>query len=266
MHRSAAFFALKGYRVEHGLVQLDILWRVRSIFAQFRTAAHDMVMSAIRAHPHGQGSSPIALPADAPVDNVFKEITHAAFADGFGNPIYLFIVFNQSVAHGSGLHKPALPCIVDERSVAAPAEGVTVFIGKFPKQPFARFKVGNDGLIGFLNESAVPRGAAGEPSAGVNKLNKRKLPFPADACVVFAECGGKVNYARTVGKGYVIVRNNAPCIPAFVVDGEIKQRFIVNADKLRTFEACKLGCVLAENIFNKLSRKNVFFSPQRTVT
>ena len=173
LHGSAALFTPECYRVEHGLMKLYILRNLGRIAPKLRTAPHHMIMSAVGTHPHGQRSTPIALTADSPVDHVLKEIAHASLAYGLGYPVDLLIVLNHTLPNGGRLDEPALPCIIDKRSITAPAEGIAVLVGKLLKKPSAASQILDYGFISLFDEDSIPWSAACKLALGAYKLYKR---------------------------------------------------------------------------------------------
>ena len=66
--------------------------------------------------------------------------------------------------------------------------------------------------------------------------------------------------ACTVRQRYIIVRNDAPCVLALVVDREVKQGLIVDADQLAALERSKLFYLFPENVLCKRLCKDKFLS------
>ena len=260
LHSAAAFFTFEGDGVEHGLMKLDILRHLGSIVPEVLTAAHNMVIAAVGAHPYGQGSTPITLTADTPVNDILKEITHAALADRSRYPIYLFIILDHLIAHGGGLYIPALPCVIDERSIAPPAEGIAVLVRKLTEEPAPCAQILDDRLIGFLYEHTVPGRSAGQLSLVVYELNEGKPPFLTYPCVVFTEGRSEVNDAGAVGQGDIIIGNDAPCVHALMVHGEIEERLVVQTDKLASLVFFEYFGILAEHALDKRLCKDVLFA------
>ncbi len=126
LHLAAAFGAGEGNGIEERLVQLDIRRGGRRKLAKLLAAAHHMDVAAILTEPNGQGRTPIALAADAPIDYVLEEVAHTAFLDGFGDPVDAAVILDEPVLDGGHLDEPALPGVVDQRRVAAPAEGIAM--------------------------------------------------------------------------------------------------------------------------------------------
>ena len=137
-HFAAALLAGEGDGIQEGLVELQVLRGAGGQLAQFLPAADHMDVAAILAHPYGQGGAPIALPADAPIDDVFQEVAHAAFLDGLGDPVDAPVVFHEPVPDGGHLDEPALAGVIDQGGVAAPAEGIAMLKLRRRKQQ-ARF-------------------------------------------------------------------------------------------------------------------------------
>ena len=73
-------------------MQLYILRSAGRKLYKLLPAADDVYLAAILAYPYGQWRSPIALTAEAPVYNVFKEVAHAPLLYGLRQPVYAPVV------------------------------------------------------------------------------------------------------------------------------------------------------------------------------
>ena len=82
-------------------------------------------MSAL-ALPDIERSSPITVTADSPVLNIFQPVAETAFTDAWRDPVDRIVIADQILLHCSHLDVPALTCIVDQRSIASPAERIAV--------------------------------------------------------------------------------------------------------------------------------------------
>lgn len=81
--------------VDIRLMKLDILrYRPDRARDQLFTAARRIFFLTGGAYPYVERRSPIAVPADVPVDKIFKEVAEAAFANVRWIPVYLAVVFN----------------------------------------------------------------------------------------------------------------------------------------------------------------------------
>ena len=121
----AAALALPGEGIHIGLMQLNVLIAAGKL-RELLTAANDVYLAALVAYPYGQGGAPVALAGDAPVYYVLQEVAHAAFLDGFGDPVDAAVVVYKPVLYLGHGYEPGGTGIVDKRRVAAPAEGVAV--------------------------------------------------------------------------------------------------------------------------------------------
>ena len=107
--------------------------------------------------PDIEGSSPIAVTAECPVLRVGDPVAEAVFAYAFGDPVYSFVVGDHLVSYIGHFDKPAVSCIIDKGSVAAPAEGVAVFKGRSAEQQTSFLKILENFLVCILAEGACPR-------------------------------------------------------------------------------------------------------------
>ena len=160
------------------------------------------------AFPNVEGSAPITVTADAPVLNVFKPVAEAALADAFGNPVNGVVILNKVILNGCHFDKPGFSCVVDERCVASPAEGIVVLkLGCGEKLAFA-VKVNKNFGVSILNKHARIGSFICHVALAVNKLDKGQIIGSANLCVVLTESGSDVNDARTVGHGNIVVNGN----------------------------------------------------------
>ena len=197
-HIAMALGALHAHAVDERLVQLDILGHVFAHFAQFGDGADGVHVPAILADPDGQRRAPIALAGEAPVDHVLQEIAHAAVLDVVGHPVDGLVVGQQLIAQRGHADEPGGARVIDQRRVAAPAEGVIVRVGLLFHQKAAAFQIGDDHGIGLFHEHARPGGFLGHAALGVHQLHEGQVVFAAHARVVLAKGGRDVHDARAV--------------------------------------------------------------------
>ena len=204
-HFPSALFTSAGKVIEVRAVKLYIPFNSASFF-QFRLGAYDFDFAAIGTHPNGQRRSPVAVAGKPPIDDVFEEIAHAAFLDCIGHPVHGTVCGDQAVLDGRHFDKPAGTGVINERRIAAPAEGIAVYdFLRFEKET-PSFKILYDQRIGGLRGHSREKIAARrEFSLLVNELYDGKIILPPYAIVVLAESGRGVDDARTVGKRNVIV-------------------------------------------------------------
>ena len=195
--------------VNVGLVQLDVLGHILAQLFQLLDGADHMDVAAF-AGPDGQGRAPIALPGQAPVDDVLDEVAHAALFDVLGHPVHRAVDRHQFVAHRGHADEPGGAGVVDERGVAPPAEGVVVGVQLFFVQQAPLLQILDDLGVGLLHEQAGPGGALIHAALGVHQLHKGQVVFPAHPGVVLAESRGDVHDAGAVLHGDVIVGHHPP--------------------------------------------------------
>ena len=111
VHHSSALRTTERYRVNVGLMKLDIALDTATLF-KLGFRADRLGLATVVANPNGQGRTPVSFTRKSPVDNVFKEVTHSAVLNCFGHPVDRVIRFDKFVFYGGHLDKPARPCII----------------------------------------------------------------------------------------------------------------------------------------------------------
>ena len=125
MHFAAAFGAFERNFIDIRLVQLDIALYAAQFF-EFGFGSHNVNFAAIGANPYGKRSSPIAFSRQSPVDDVFEEVAHSARSYAGRNPVDRRVVAQKVVLYRSHFYKPGGTRVVQKRSIASPAERITV--------------------------------------------------------------------------------------------------------------------------------------------
>ena len=97
--------------------------------------ADDVHGVAAGALPDRQRRAPVAAARQRPVDDVLEPVAEPALADVLRVPVDLTVLLDQPVAGGGGADEPARCRVVQERLVAAPAEGVVVALSFAVEQP-----------------------------------------------------------------------------------------------------------------------------------
>ena len=200
--------------------------------AQLRAGADDVHVAAF-ADPDRQRRAPVALAGQAPVDDVVQEVAEAALLDVVRQPVDGAVVGHQLIVHRRHADEPRGAGVVDQRRVAAPAEGIVM--GEVaarppacPRPPAASRIIGS----AFLTKTP----AHGVPSAisplGVHQLQEGNVVLAADAGVVLAEGGRLMHHAGTVGHGDVVVGHHRPGVGGVGIalerlGLEVEQRLIV---------------------------------------
>ena len=150
------------------------------------------------ALPNIERRTPVTVTADAPVLNVFKPVAETSLTDALGNPIDCIVVSYKIVLNRRHLDKPGLSCIVDERSIAAPAERVVVLELRRTEEESSLLKILKNRNIRILDKETCKRSFLCHITLAVNELNKRKIIVSADSRVVLTECRSNVNDTCTV--------------------------------------------------------------------
>ncbi len=236
-HHAAAVGAGHGHGVDVGPVQLDVLRHGFAVDAaqlpKLLPGADHVDLPAL-AHPHRQRGAPVALAGQAPVDHILQEVAEAALPDVVGIPVDGVVVLQEVFPKRRHADEPGGAGIVDQRGVAAPAEGIVVGEVRRGDQLALLLEVLEDHRVGLLDEHAGPAGDLGHLAPGVHQLEERYVVLPAHAGVVLAEGGSLVDHAGAVGHGDVVVAHHSPGVLLVVhaLDGlvlEVEQRLVAQA-------------------------------------
>ena len=125
MHLFAADRTLNGNRINVWAVKLDIFRAVIRHFLQFRDASDGMLVTAL-ALPDIQRSSPITVPADAPILDIFKPVPKTLLSNTLRDPVDRIIVCDQIILYLRHLDEPRFPRIVKQRRITSPAVWITM--------------------------------------------------------------------------------------------------------------------------------------------
>ena len=87
---------------------------------------HAKLRAGYVVNPNGQGSSPIAIPRDCPINSTLKPFPHASALDVSRNPIDFLVGLLQRRSHAFNLHVPGVDGTIDNWRVGSRAEGVAV--------------------------------------------------------------------------------------------------------------------------------------------
>ena len=156
LHGLSAFRAGDGDGIDIRTMQLHRLrFRIAAYFFQFLTASYGKHFPAVTL-PDIQGSSPIPVSGQAPVLDIFQPVSETALTDGFRDPVDGIIVGDQMLFYRRHFDKPGFPCIVDQRRIASPAEGITVFKFRRGKQQVCCRQFFQDNRIRILTEGSRP--------------------------------------------------------------------------------------------------------------
>ena len=230
LHRAAAFRALDRDLIDIGPVQLyRARFPVAAHLFQLFPAANGMHLSAPSAFPYVQRRSPIAVPGNAPILDILQPVPEASFSNRFGNPVDRIVIADQVLLHRRHLNEPGLAGIIDQRRIAAPAVGITVFKFGCVKQKPLLFQIRKNHRICLLAENTFVIGLFCHFPFCIHQLYKRQVVISSHVGIVLAECGGDVNNAGTVGQSDIGVTCYIICLlPLFFAQFHriIKQRFI----------------------------------------
>ena len=95
---------------------------------EFLEGTDHLGLAAVAALPDRQRRAPVAATGQGPVDDVLEPVPETSLAHVFGVPVDFAVLLDQLVAGRRGANEPARGRVVEERLIAAPAEGVAVAV------------------------------------------------------------------------------------------------------------------------------------------
>ena len=221
--------------------------------AEFFDAAYAFFFFAVLGAPYRERSAPIAAAREVPVDDILKPVAETSASGGFGFPVDGLVEFYHTVLDGGGTDEPAVERIVEHRLVGTPAMGVTVGVLLALEEFAFAFKhhhdidverrvfLGLGGVVGVLDKLAGVWGVEVGVDVlfhpfGVEVVDWCEAAFLVDhrhllavaveeqeladasffsyTCVVGAEGGSYMHYARTVLGGHIVAKDDAESVIA----------------------------------------------------
>ena len=143
------------------------------------------------ADPDRQRRSPVAGPREVPVDEVLQPVAHPAVADVLGLPVDAPVVLDQPLLHRRGPDEPGGERVVEQRGVAAPAEGIGVADLARLVEPALGLEVGDDPRVGVLDEETAIAGLPLEEAPVEADHVADRDPLPAAQLQVGLAVGGR---------------------------------------------------------------------------
>ncbi len=187
----------RAVRVEAGLVGAGQLGQLGE-----RADAGEVVL---RAAPDGQRGAPVAVAGEGPVDVVVEPVAEPAVLDGVRVPVGVLVLPQEGVLDRGGADVPGRLGVVEQRGVAAPAVRVAVLVGQVPEEQAAGLQVGDQGLVGLLEELAADEvEVLLEGAVRADRVDHRQVVRLAGLEVVLTEGGGLVDEAGAVLGGDVL--------------------------------------------------------------
>ncbi|VTR49509.1 Uncharacterised protein [Actinobacillus pleuropneumoniae] len=136
-------------------MQLQILrYLAHGVGSKLRNAVRRELPFTRIADPYVKRRSPVTVPADIPVDQVFKEFAEASLAHMARIPGHLVVVRDQLILNRRRFDKPALHRIIEQRGFTAPAERVAVLVLLFAVQKSFFGQCLHDVQIAILDETS----------------------------------------------------------------------------------------------------------------
>src|SRR5699024_8341349 len=169
-----------------------------------------MLMSTF-TFPDIQRSSPVTVPADTPVLNVFQPVAETAFTDAFRNPVDRIIISDQVILYFCHADKPGFSCVVDQRSVTSPAVWVAVLKFRSCEEKSSLVQILKNHRVCFFTEDTRKRCLLRQFSLSVYKLYKRHIIAASHLGIVFTECRCNVNDSGSVCQCNIGVAQHVKC-------------------------------------------------------
>ena len=210
-------------RIEAGAVVRIFRQGPAHLAEEFLEGTDHLGLAAAAALPDRQRRAPVAAAGQGPVDDVLEPVAEASLADVLGVPVDFAVLLDQPVAGGGRAHEPARRRVVEQRLIAAPAEGVAVVVPFAVEQAAPQPQRADDLRVGVLEPVAVDLvdegpdggivGAGGcverDPALRVDRLQLGQTVLAAALLVVLAEQRRRVDRAGALGKGDVVGEQNA---------------------------------------------------------
>ncbi len=153
-------------------------------------ANRNLVVAAL-ALPDRQRRAPVALATQRPIDVVLQPVAKAPVLDVPRHPVDLLVQLDQAVFELAGADVPGAAGIVQQRRVAAPAEGVGVGVGAGAEEQAARLQVLDDQRVGVFDELPAPGAHLGDEGAVIGRPSSGPAGrIPSAACISSAPKAG----------------------------------------------------------------------------
>ena len=251
-HLAAALGAGEDDVVDVGPVEFQILRNGTGRHLSELGDRADAVRVPLLALPDGQGRAPVAVAAERPVDVAGQPLAEAPRLDVLRVPDDVVVGGDELVLDRRGADVPGGLGVVQQRRVAAPAEGVAVLVGLDAEQEAALLELVRDGRVGVLDEDAGPRRDLGDELAlEVDGVDDRQVVLHADAHVVLAEGRRDVHDAGAVGGGDVVAADDE--VGALVRRQVRVQGLVLEAEQLGPGELAQHLGLLAEDVRDEVA-------------
>ncbi len=206
-----------GELVDEGAVRIELrgIVDVRRLLApgnreQLLVGADHLLMRALDAAPDRQRSPPVAAARQRPVHHVLQPVAEPPLADVLGVPVDGAVLGDQLVLLLGGADEPAGGRVVEERPVAAPAEGVAVAVAVAVEHQAAALQILDDPGVGVLEPEAGERaGSRDHLPLAVDREDHRQAVAPAGLVVVLAEWRRGVDEPGAVRGRDVVAEHHA---------------------------------------------------------
>ena len=121
----------------------------------------------------------------------------------FGDPDCLLVIADQILFEGSDPDKPGRNCLVDERSVASPAEGIVVKDGPLLDQPAPFLQILHNDLVRIFHIQPFKSGyLLGKPAVFIHRYRGAiwmdDLLLNAHPVVILSETRSTVDHPGTI--------------------------------------------------------------------
>ena len=184
-------------RVDDVLVQIVDLLAAQ--FLELGAAAHADHLSGFLVAPDRQRRAPVPVAADRPVGGALQPLAEAAVLDVFGDPPDLLVSGQHLLLDLLHLDEPGGNGAVDQRCVAAPAEGIVVDHGALGEQLATVAQAAQDVAVHLLDEPAFVVGYfAGKAAVLVDRADHGQALLQTQLVVVLAKARGRMHDSRAL--------------------------------------------------------------------
>ena len=133
-HPAAALAAYKGDLIHVRSMQISFSQALTGTLRKFSDGADAILVVAAFTLPHRQRGSPITLASKRPIHIIFEPVAKTSFTNMLRIPVDLVVQFNHTILELAGANVPGGACIVQQRSTAAPAEGISMHKSTLPEE------------------------------------------------------------------------------------------------------------------------------------
>ena len=195
----------------------------------------DGMVVSFRALPDRQGGAPVPLPGEVPVLDLFEEVTEPSILYVVGIPRYPLVVPLEVLPQLGHAYEEPLPGIVQEWSVASPAERILVGVEMYAlKEPPLLEVLDYEGIRGFDEHAHPWCHGIREGPVSLDRLHHWQSIGGPKVVIVLPEGGCYVNDAGPILHRDEIRRAHEVCRPVGLYEGI--QRLVPGPLQIRSHE------------------------------